>query len=89
MRLQNEVKKKWKLSLAQPEAWVALLMILVSVTLCKMSSRRLWLIFKVSQKKGKKANDACLDKTKNEPVVCVYLLYTSAIYNKANVVCEL
>lgn len=28
-------------------------------------------------------------KLKNEPVICVYLLYTQAVCRKANVVCEL
>lgn len=53
---RNLSEKKGKLSLAQPEAWVESLMILVSVTLCKISSRRLWLIFKGNQqtKKTKK-----------------------------------
>lgn len=44
-----QVKTKGKLSLAHPEASVELLMILVSVTLCKISSIRLWLIFKVNK----------------------------------------
>lgn len=72
-------------------------MILVSVTLCKISSRRLWLIFKVNKqikkknekkKDKKKDNDACLEKIKNEPIICIHLLHTRAIRNKANVVCE-
>lgn len=73
---------KWKLNLAQPEAWVALLMIF-SVTLCKISSRRLWLIFKVTKKNPQKpknkqtiANDACLA---NQKQACrlsyVYICY--------------
>lgn len=38
----------------------------------------------------KKVNDACSEKTKNEPVICGgYLLYTRATHIKANVVCEL
>lgn len=38
----------------------------------------------------KKVNDACSEKTKNEPVICGgYLLYTRAPHIKANVVCEL
>jgi len=78
-----QVEKKGKLSLAQPEAWVELLMILVCVTLCKISLRRFRLIFKVNKqmkrKKEKKDNDACLEKIKNEPIICVHLLHTRAI----------
>lgn len=48
----NQSEKIVETSLAQPEAWVALLMILVSVTLCKTSSRRLGLIIKVSKRKS-------------------------------------
>lgn len=54
-------------SLAQPEAWLALLMILVSVTSCKISSKGPWLIIRVRKKKKKKANDACLERTKINP----------------------
>lgn len=62
----------WKLSLARPEAWVALLMVLVSVTLCKISSRRFWL--KVSKNKTKqKSHDACLEKIKTEYVYIYYI----------------
>lgn len=49
-----QVEKKGKLSLAQPEAWVESLMILVCVTLCKISLRRLRLIFKVNKQTNEK-----------------------------------
>lgn len=43
---------------------------------------------KWKEKKKKKDNDAGLEKIKNEPIICVHLLHTRAIQNKANVVCE-
>ena len=77
----NQSGQKVETSLAQPEGWVALLLILVSVTLCKVSSRRRSGSLP-KKNDNKKANDACLGKSENGPGYAC-LLYTCAIYNKA------
>lgn len=65
----DEKYRKQKLDLAQPEAWVALLKILVSVTLCKKSSKKALAHFQ--RERERHTNDENLEEIKIKPVIYV------------------
>lgn len=73
-------------SLAQPEAWAALPLISVSVTLCKVPPRRLSGSLS-KRKNNKKANDACLGKTEMALDMRTCYIHVPYITKQANVVC--
>lgn len=76
----------WEPCLARPEALVALLMVLVSVTLCKIPQED-WLIFKVTTITTSN-NNVCLAKKKKKSPSHVSICYKCGKHNKENVVCE-